>query len=80
MNTEEYIKSGIIEDYCLGFLSPYEMEQVAKNAIHYTEIKNAIDVYENALKQYAAERILKQKNKEGKTNRLSDEESVGGEE
>jgi hypothetical protein len=66
MDTEEYIKSGIIEDYCLGFLSPYEMEQVAQNAMRYKEIKIAIEAYENALKKYAEGWAVNQKNKEGR--------------
>jgi hypothetical protein len=71
MNTEEYIKSGIIEDYCLGFLNPYEMGLVAQNALQYKEIKVAIEAYEMALKNYAAEWTIKKGNKNG-LNELPD--------
>jgi hypothetical protein len=69
MDTEEYIKSGVIEDYCLGLLKPYEMEQVAQNAMRYKEIKIAIEAYENALKKYAEGWAVNPENKE-KRNEL----------
>lgn len=53
MNLQEYINSGIIEDYCLGVLSPEEMRQVALNGMKYKQIKTAIEEYELALKLYA---------------------------
>jgi anti-sigma-K factor RskA len=52
MNLEEYLSSGIIEDYCLGVLNPDEMQKVARNAEQYEEIKDAIETYELALKRY----------------------------
>src|SRR3569833_3274174 len=55
MNVQEYIKSGIIEDYCLGVLTPAEMEQVAQQAAIYPEINTEIEAYEMVLKNYAAE-------------------------
>ncbi len=53
MNVKEYIESGIIEDYCLGLLSPEAMQDVARNAELYSGIKNEIEAYENALAKYA---------------------------
>jgi len=53
MNIKEYIVSGIIEDYCLGFLSIGEMAVVVQNAAKYVEIKMAINEYEQILKKYA---------------------------
>ena len=61
MNVQEYINSGIIEDYCLGALTPEEMKGVAQQAALYHEIKNEIDEYESALKDYAAEFVLNKK-------------------
>jgi hypothetical protein len=72
MDTEEYIKSGIIEDYCLGLLGPYEMEQVAQNAMRYKEIKIAIEAYENALKKYAEGWAVNPKNMERRNEQRGD--------
>ncbi len=55
MNIQEYINSGIIEDYCLGVLSAEDMQSVAKQAMLYPEIQQEIDAYEQVLKIYAAE-------------------------
>jgi mannose-6-phosphate isomerase-like protein (cupin superfamily) len=55
MRLKEYINSGLIEDYCLGLLSPDEMEDVVKQAIVHPEIKERIEEYQSALKQYAEE-------------------------
>jgi hypothetical protein len=69
MDTEEYIKSGVIEDYCLGLLDPYEMEQVAQNALHYKEVKAAIEAYETALKKYAEGWAVNDENNESRNER-----------
>ena len=55
MSLKDYIDSGMIEDYCLGLLTPDEMEDVAKHAKIHPEIKERINEYQLALKQYAAE-------------------------
>ena len=55
MSLKDYIHSGMIEDYCLGLLTPEEMEDVAKQANINPEIKERISEYQLALKQYAAE-------------------------
>ena len=55
MSLKDYIHSGMIEDYCLGLLTPDEMEDVAKQANINPEIKERINEYQSALKQYAAE-------------------------
>jgi len=55
MSLKDYIHSGMIEDYCLGLLTPEEMEDVAKQANIHPEIKERINEYQSALKQYAAE-------------------------
>lgn len=55
MNVQDYINSGIIEDYCLGVLSPEEMRSVAQNALLYEAIQTAIEENELALKRYIEE-------------------------
>lgn len=55
MSLKDYIHSGMIEDYCLGILTPDEMEDVAKQANINPEIKERIDEYQSALKHYAGE-------------------------
>lgn len=58
MNIKEYINSGIIEDYCLGVLTPEEMRRVALNGMKYKQVKTAIEEYELALKLYAEDRAM----------------------
>ena len=53
MNVIEYINSGMIEDYCLRVLKPFEMQEVVLIAERYQEIKEAIAISENVLKKYA---------------------------
>ena len=53
MNIEEYMNSGIIEDYCLGILGVEQMLAVAQNAAVYAEIRMEIEEYELVLKRYA---------------------------
>ena len=53
MNIRAYIVSGVIEDYCLGFMSTEEMAAVAQNAAKYGEIRVAIKECEEILKKYA---------------------------
>jgi hypothetical protein len=52
MNLDAYINSGIIEDYCLGVLTPEQRLSVAHNAALYPEIQAAIEENELALKRY----------------------------
>lgn len=53
MDIKKYIKSGIIQDYCLGILSKKEMEQVEQHAAVYPEIRNEMEAHQKALSQYA---------------------------
>jgi len=55
MDMEEYINSGIIQDYCLGLLTEAESRPVEQNAILYTEVKQEIESYLQALEQYATD-------------------------
>jgi anti-sigma-K factor RskA len=52
MNLEDYINSGIIEDYCLGVLTLEQRQSVAQNALLYPDIQAAIEENELALKRY----------------------------
>jgi anti-sigma-K factor RskA len=53
MDLEKYLSSGIIEDYCLGVLSPEEAQEVAQNAKQFPEIEKTISEIEEVLKKYA---------------------------
>ncbi len=53
MNVQEYIASGILEQYVLGILSERENAEVLRNATNYPEIRAEINALENALMQYA---------------------------
>lgn len=53
MDLEKYLSSGVIEDYCLGVLSPEETQEVAQNAKQFPEIEEAIIIIEEVLKKYA---------------------------
>jgi hypothetical protein len=52
MDLEKYLSSGVIEDYCLGVLSPEEAQEVAQNAKQFPEIELAIREVEEVLKKY----------------------------
>lgn len=53
-NVQEYINSGIIEEYCLGILPPDKMAEVARLAREYPEIDYEIDRTIQALMAYEA--------------------------
>lgn len=53
MNIKEYLELGVIEDYCLGVLTPEQMLEVSQSAAKYEEIRVAIETYERVLKAYA---------------------------
>lgn len=54
MDLEKYLSSGILEDYCLGVLSPEESQEVAIKAQQHSEIEEAIQEIERVLKIYAS--------------------------
>jgi anti-sigma-K factor RskA len=60
MNLEEYINSGIIEDYCLGVLNVEERQSVAQNALLYADIQAAIEDNELALRRYVEDSSVSQ--------------------
>jgi anti-sigma-K factor RskA len=55
MDLKKYLSSGVIEDYCLGVLSPEEAQEVARNAKEFPEIEEAIREVEEVLKKYATD-------------------------
>ena len=59
MNVQQYIASGVIEDYCLGLLSNNERAAVASNAAIYDEINAAIYEYEQVLKKFSEDLLLR---------------------
>lgn len=52
MNIQEYISSGIIENYVLGATSPEENEEIEKLAQQYPEIQSEIEANQLALGEY----------------------------
>ncbi|MEM0994877.1 MAG: anti-sigma factor [Bacteroidota bacterium] len=53
MNVQEYISSGILEQYVLNGLSKQERLEVEQHAARYPEIRAELDALEDALMQYA---------------------------
>jgi len=53
LNIEEYISSGILEEYVLGNLSEEESEQVSKTIAAYPELLKEVEAIEQALYNYA---------------------------
>jgi mannose-6-phosphate isomerase-like protein (cupin superfamily) len=53
MNTQAYIESGIIDEYCLGLLSGAEALDVQQKALLYPEIREAVELAETSLLHYA---------------------------
>lgn len=52
MDIQTYIKSGIIQDYCLGLLEQEACKAVAQYALEYEEVRMAIESCEHALKRF----------------------------
>lgn len=55
MNVQQYIASGILEQYALGLLNPTEAQEVETNAAQYPEIREELDAIRGALTAYAAQ-------------------------
>lgn len=52
-DTRKYIEDGILEAYVLGFATPEEEQEVEALAGQYSEIRQAIDAFENELETFA---------------------------
>jgi len=53
VNTKDYIASGILEAYCLGFVTEKEREEVERNAVSHWEIKEELLAISDSLGRYA---------------------------
>lgn len=53
MNKEEFLKSGLLEQYVLKLTDPEETELVEKMLKRFPEIKGELDMMHNAIEQYA---------------------------
>ncbi len=49
----KYVEAGILEAYVLGIATPEEEQHVEELANQYTEIREAIDAFENDLEKFA---------------------------
>jgi anti-sigma-K factor RskA len=61
MNTQEYITSGILEDYALGLLGPQETREVECLSSIYPEIQEHLRQLEGALDRYAQAKAIEPK-------------------
>lgn len=53
MNEQQYIETGILNDYCLGLLNKEQQEQVEENMKLYPVIRVEVDAINSTLEQYA---------------------------
>ncbi|MFM9909775.1 MAG: cupin domain-containing protein [Chitinophagaceae bacterium] len=53
MNEQQYIDTGILNDYCLGLLNKEQQEQVEENMKLYPVIRVEVDAINSTLEQYA---------------------------
>ncbi|TGE28923.1 anti-sigma factor [Hymenobacter metallicola] len=53
MNTQEYIESGILEEYALGVLDEAQRADVERLAAQYPEIRQELDLIQHGLDSYA---------------------------
>jgi mannose-6-phosphate isomerase-like protein (cupin superfamily) len=54
MDIQEYIKSGILEQYCLGLLDAAQAGDVIRLSLLYPEIKQELTAVENAIEKLSA--------------------------
>jgi mannose-6-phosphate isomerase-like protein (cupin superfamily) len=53
MEIQEYIKSGILEQYCLGLLNADEQAEIVRLSLIYPEIKQELNEIEKAIEKIA---------------------------
>ena len=58
MNLQDYINSGILEQYCLGLLDSTEAEQVVSDCSKYTELRDELKSIETVMEKLAAEKAV----------------------
>jgi mannose-6-phosphate isomerase-like protein (cupin superfamily) len=52
-NVQEYIESGVLQDYCLGLLSQEEQHLVENNCRKYPVLQDELEACRQAMNQYA---------------------------
>src|ERR1044072_1101060 len=52
-NVQEYIESGVLQDYCLGLLSQEEQHLVENNCRKYPALRDELEACRQAMNQYA---------------------------
>jgi len=52
MNVDEYISSGVLENYCLGLCNDAEKALIENYALTYPAVKNEIEKIRNSLENY----------------------------
>lgn len=55
MNKEQFLQSGLLEQYALGLTTPEESELVEQFIKEYPEIRQEVDQLQQALEQYASQ-------------------------
>jgi mannose-6-phosphate isomerase-like protein (cupin superfamily) len=58
MDLQDYINSGILEQYCLGLLDSDKANQVIGYCVRYPELQDELKSIEEALEKMAAEKAL----------------------
>jgi mannose-6-phosphate isomerase-like protein (cupin superfamily) len=58
MNLQDYINSGVLEQYCLGLLDSDVASQVLSNCLKYPELRDELNSIEVALEKMALERAV----------------------
>ncbi len=53
MSEGEYITSGVLEDYCLGLLTPEEERKVEAMSHAYPKVASELQLLRHALEKYA---------------------------
>jgi mannose-6-phosphate isomerase-like protein (cupin superfamily) len=58
MDLQDYINSGILEQYCLGLLDSDEANQVVSNCLKYPELRDELNSIEIAIGKMAVEKAI----------------------
>ncbi len=54
MNIDDYITSGILQNYCFGLLTKEEERKVEKICTDYPKVARELQLFRNALKEYSS--------------------------
>src|SRR6478609_4302404 len=58
MNLQDYIDSGILEQYCLGLLDSAEADEVASYCLKYPQLRKELKSIEAAIEKMSAEKAV----------------------